>query len=578
MSSFYLHYNDDEPIDSNDCENHIETTDSNVSENINPRNIYQILDTTKYPGFEVNEYINSPILGRKSIMKPLGDFITIAEHILVEKIDPNLWYTLRADGKNFSKLIRDGKKSGLFGKGYSLLFENAMIEAVQDVFGTKFYGVCAFTQSDELTMLFRPCQRTHDGHISNWESNGLLVKNLTHQSSGIASRFVYHLIRQMNEEILKKIDLELLSLKSIKEIGDVIGLSLIDFSNLQVLKDNLMKITKIPIVEFDCRFAAWDSFLSGFQVIIWRAWDCASNGVSSGIHMATELQNKKIKAIQNTTDKLITMKNENLLDKLTEHQKYGTFFYWEICSEEKYLNYNKSTILVSRKIIKRFSYPLLTLFKEGFISFNSESNLIEISPFTVDFDINKRETSEEDTGESSTHDNDVNDTKDNIIEMKSVIRKIETPGKSQTEVPRRLTHSEKKFNKKNAKSGGISSSNINDVTNDERKDKEKKEKSIEEQISNLRFVEVSNSGDILKYKCLDTIVLSNENIRELMKPLNINKKLNFTPDAIAKNFGEWKCGVKYNKGSIVSSHGVNFMSRVNYNNFSLLIPDYWTRI
>lgn len=375
MNGLYVHkdidttINDDTKVDNNSNQ------EDKIDFDLSGRNIYDILETACYPDYNVSEYINSPIVGRKSIMNRLGDFITKAEHTLIEYIDPNAWYTLRADGKHFSRLMKDGKKSGLFEAGYSLVFENAMIMAVQDVLETHFYGVCAFTQSDEVTMVFRNAQVRGDGQISNWDSKGSLIKYLTHQSSAIASRFLHHIVRQFNEEIEK-------------ELGNIVE-NLINNSmnenleRLRKLQSDLLKINKIPVIKFDCRFAQWNSLSSAFQVVIWRAWDCASNGVSSGIHLEPGLFNKKSKAEQNTTEKLKIMIKDKILTKLTDHQKYGTFIYKKAVEEEKHIEYTGKDILVVKYNSEKLSYPLMRLIKDGRVSYDETYNTLKIGDLIV---------------------------------------------------------------------------------------------------------------------------------------------------------------------------------------------------
>ena len=60
--------------------------------------------------------------------------------------------SLRLDGKGFSKIIPKLKHAGLLeGGGYSATFADIMQEVATAVMH-KFSGVCAFTQSDEVTV------------------------------------------------------------------------------------------------------------------------------------------------------------------------------------------------------------------------------------------------------------------------------------------------------------------------------------------------------------------------------------------------------------------------------------------
>ena len=60
--------------------------------------------------------------------------------------------SLRLDGKGFSKIIPKLKQAGLLeAGGYSATFADIMQEVATAIMH-KFSGVCAFTQSDEVTV------------------------------------------------------------------------------------------------------------------------------------------------------------------------------------------------------------------------------------------------------------------------------------------------------------------------------------------------------------------------------------------------------------------------------------------
>lgn len=317
-------------------------------------------------------------MGRKSIWNPLGDYISKAEHTFVCRIDPNNWYTLRADGKGFSKMVKELKRNGILEEGYSKIFEKCMIRATEDVFGGHFYSFCAFTQSDEISIVFRKADICSDGQISNYESGGSTIKYLTHESSSISSRFTYYLIQESIEKYQTDIRIKF---DTIKE--EIVGKDNFNgiFDDIRKSMSILDIIKNIPVITFDCRFAQWNSFEAAFQLILWRSWDCSSNGVSNGIHIEKGLKNKRSKALQNTHEKLKTMKEDGILFKLNDHQMYGTFLYKAVEEKEKYVEYTKKTITVKINKIKKISFPILKLFKEGCIKYNEATKLIEISSF-----------------------------------------------------------------------------------------------------------------------------------------------------------------------------------------------------
>lgn len=307
------------------------------------RTIYEVLEQAVFPECSYDHYIDTPVVGRVSIMNPLGDYISEKEHTIVSHLDPKCWLSLRSDGKSFSKFVKRARSDGVLEKEYSLVFEEAMISAVRDVIGNEYYFVCAFTQSDEVTFLFRNADIRGDGQITNWNSDGSTVKVLTHQAGALSSRFTFHIMRQLIE---------------------------MDKSNV---------IDKIHTLTFDCRFAQWDSFESAFQLIIWRAWDCMANGLSSGIHMINGITDKKAKHKYNSTDKLAFMESIGMLEKLTEHQKYGTFIYREKQESEKYIEFKKETVKFTKNVLQQVSYPLLTLVKNKCAHYDPEAKTLSLT-------------------------------------------------------------------------------------------------------------------------------------------------------------------------------------------------------
>lgn len=74
---------------------------------------------------------------------------------------------------------------------------------------------------------------------------------------------------------------------------------------------------------FDARIAQFDSYEAALQVILWRSYDCNVNGVSSGIH-CNQIENKSKINLMNSTGKLNVLEEKGILDKMTDHQLYGT--------------------------------------------------------------------------------------------------------------------------------------------------------------------------------------------------------------------------------------------------------------
>jgi tRNA(His) 5'-end guanylyltransferase len=86
----------------------------------------------------------------------LGNGIKHAESTHDHRVPAEKWYTLRLDGTGFSKFIPRLRKRGVFAKhGYCPKFAHIMCE-VSMALMTKFNAVCAYTQSDEITLVVKP--------------------------------------------------------------------------------------------------------------------------------------------------------------------------------------------------------------------------------------------------------------------------------------------------------------------------------------------------------------------------------------------------------------------------------------
>jgi tRNA(His) 5'-end guanylyltransferase len=307
------------------------------------RTIFDVLKTSKMTD-EVGSYIPYQIIGKKSIWNKLGDFLRNAESQIIEKIDPKSWYTLRLDGRHFSRIVKKMSSDGILCKGYSMTFENIMKESVKDLFENGFYRVMAFTQSDEVILLFKPAtMRFIDGDkkAMNFNLDGRLIKYTTHASSFLSSRFTYHLMKAM------------------------------------IVEGNMNLFHLIPAIEFDCRIAQFNSFEAALQLFLFRGYDCNVNGISSGIYMTQDLKDKKNLTCLNTGEKLKFLHDNGILETMSQHRLYGTLFYRTILYEDKFVPcLNRS---IRKRIIttNEISYPIISLIYHGSLVYSEEINEID---------------------------------------------------------------------------------------------------------------------------------------------------------------------------------------------------------
>ena len=300
------------------------------------RSIYDILSTARYPDETIGKYVNGPILNKRDIWDKVGDYISIKERQCVSDIRNDVYYTIRLDGRNFSKgVLPKLRKLGIISSGYSLEFQNAMQFAQHQLFTSIPNAICSFTQSDEITILVGPSRINKNGKRTPLRNLGRFQKYISHAASTVSSTFV-------------------ISLQN----------NLVDRGEYNLLK------SLFP-VEFDARIAQYDSFEAAMQLILWRSYDSAVNGISSGVHFKN-LPNKTSLNHLNSTEKLRYLEENGLLDAMTNHQLYGTFMWTSYTTEEK-LNDQGESYTRTHVTIEEKSFQLLKTMKSFMC--NSENHL-----------------------------------------------------------------------------------------------------------------------------------------------------------------------------------------------------------
>lgn len=123
-------------------------------------------------------------------MEPLGDRIKTYEKEFNDNINPDEYFIIRLDGKNFSKFTKG------FYKPFDPMFKKAMCMTVYDLI-KKFDAQTGYTHSDEITLIFDKAipsdENTNDKHIYCHIYNGRVQKLISLTASYCTVRFNHNL-------------------------------------------------------------------------------------------------------------------------------------------------------------------------------------------------------------------------------------------------------------------------------------------------------------------------------------------------------------------------------------------------
>jgi tRNAHis guanylyltransferase len=258
----------------------------------------------------------------KKLWEECGNVITPHEKIL-QDIDKNTFWTIRLDGKGFSRLVKRLRKNKVIQRGYSVDFGNIMVETADAVMH-EIHGCCAFIQSDEMTIIVPGCVNDKQTH-----QHGGRLQKLVSTSASLATY------------TFNKLILELVAKKNKENAGNTCDNDDAnanddsdhdpdsDFgSDSDSDTDSSIKLPNRPIT-FDARIGQWNSLAEAMTLIFWRSNDCSVNGVSDAIHHLkghpTIKVSKDVRG-NNTTEKLKFLNNHNILP-LNPHQEFGTFLW-----------------------------------------------------------------------------------------------------------------------------------------------------------------------------------------------------------------------------------------------------------
>jgi tRNA(His) 5'-end guanylyltransferase len=249
----------------------IQMTDSTTTElkcnDISPSlQVYTLLKEAQYPNDPLLPvtYEYSPFIS-KEFWTRLGDSIVEREKNVGQAATGEQFVVLRLDGQHFGTTIQQLRHHRLFpAQGYCSLLGTIMQRCTQELIRVAG-AIVGFTQSDEITIII-PCTslnrktnlyhpHTFGGRIKKWE---------TYSSSLVAQSFMKYIAALWYKQ---EVELKLTQIKTGTQPLNI----------LQEMSDFNINFT------FDCRASIYDTLSDAFATILWRAYDCNINGISSGV-------------------------------------------------------------------------------------------------------------------------------------------------------------------------------------------------------------------------------------------------------------------------------------------------------
>jgi tRNA(His) 5'-end guanylyltransferase len=338
------------------------TNNMNTCANMNDHEvtIYDIIARSKYPEIEMTNYLATPIIGKASCWNPLGDKLSANEKSCPSIIPPGKYYSIRADGKNFSsRVVPMLTKLGLFDPGYSIDFEQVMT-LVTHKLCTRFRGVLyAFTQSDEITIIIDKIHQSEQVH----EFGGRRDKLLSLASSFITNEFTMDLVYMC---LLKEMKKNTIPTPMIGGGGNSsFGCSTLgSLGEDTVPKSVIPLLLNFPTITFDARIGVYDSLEEAFELVLWRAYDCSVNGISQTVHEHTFDGHTKQSTQQLNQGGKLDLLNKHGLLPLRDHQAYGTLYVKTHCEKMAVnKNTNESKLVVKKQYVP-FVGPVISAVKE----------------------------------------------------------------------------------------------------------------------------------------------------------------------------------------------------------------------
>ena len=223
----------------------------------------------------------------KTLWNELGDLLSRGENEIIPNIPGERWISLRLDGSNFSQTIRILRQKGILEETqFSEPFATCMRHCTLALMET-LRGKLGYTQSDELTILIPPAPVVR-GKQQGHHRAGRTTKLTTLAASLVTAKF-----------------------------NLLLAHICVDRGHPELL-EHLLQISP----HFDCRLASYLTFQEAQGLVLWRAHDCSTNGVSDAVYQTPgtgEIKNK------GSHDKLVWLHAQDRLP-LPSHQAYGTLY------------------------------------------------------------------------------------------------------------------------------------------------------------------------------------------------------------------------------------------------------------
>mgnify|MGYP003647011252 CR=1 FL=1 len=273
------------------------------------------------------EGYESPPFVKKATWTALGDAIKVAEKTIpVDGSIPGERYaSLRLDGKNFSKITRVMRSAGILGDGYSEKFAAAMQESCLSVMEL-FNGVCAYTQSDEMTILV-PCASVVRGVQQPHFMSGRVMKWCSIAASQATAVFNARIASYIRER---------------------------DESNGNKDGNGDGKVEKVvPLALFDCRVGTYTSLETASLLVLWRAYDCSVNGLSDACyHLKGKVPGAKNANGYKFGQKIEFLKAAGVLP-LPVHQTSGSYYLRVKKMGKGYNPKTKEEVVCMRSVVEK---------------------------------------------------------------------------------------------------------------------------------------------------------------------------------------------------------------------------------
>lgn len=233
-------------------------------------------------------------------------------------------YVLPADGRPLVARI-DGHSFSTFTRGFEKPFDarlsQAMVRTAADLL-EEFQARTAYTQSDEITLVFVPIKDEETGEWREWPHRGRLVKLCTLLASYAGVRFNYHLVNAIKgeeeKEEQKKEEVEAPAGSSTTSTVSASSSSSFTYSAPTLEKIYAQK------AHFDARLFAVANEQEAYNNIYWRMWyDCARNSVH-GLAMC-HFSTKQLHGKNRNEMKQMLHEKEIDYEAMPPAFKYGTF-------------------------------------------------------------------------------------------------------------------------------------------------------------------------------------------------------------------------------------------------------------